>query len=228
MLHVDQIIREMENGCTKPYLAKLSDGERIIYAVIKLKDNDQGVLTLINELISYYLAKELDVLIPLSGIAVIDEYTDFGAFKVNSSSFGNCFFSEYIDKSTIINNKIMRYVSNTDSYEKILLFDHLIYNKDRNKGNLLIYFGKGDKLLYIIDHTHVFKNQTIWDQNCLRQGMIENDFKDLEILNENRYEFFFTSKKITYESLLGQAKIFKERINETLLNEIFKKILGIG
>lgn len=104
----------------------------------------------------------------------------------------------------------MRYVSNTDSYEKILLFDHLIYNKDRNKGNLLIYFGKGDKLLYIIDHTHVFKNQTIWDQNCLRQGMIENDFKDLEILNENRYEFFLLARKLLMSHYLVKQRYLKK------------------
>lgn len=70
----------------------------------------------------------------------------------------------------------MDYISNKETYEEIILFDQLIYNKDRNKGNLFISTGKGAKLLYAIDHTHVFKNATIWDSICFRQGISDNDY----------------------------------------------------
>ncbi len=224
MFHVDKIIKKMGNGCTQPYQAKLSNETEVIYAIIKFKDNEQGVLTLINEIISYNLAKAIDLVMPESGIALVDDLTSFGDYDIPSNNYGCCFYSKEIQPATIINDNIMKFVSNKDSYEKIILFDHLVYNKDRNKGNLLIYSGKGDKILYAIDHTHVFKNEAIWDRYCLQQGMRENDFNDLQILNRNGYNYFFVSKKITYDSLLFQAQNFKERINEKLINEIFQKI----
>lgn len=224
MFHVEQIIKKVPNGCTKPFQAMLKEGQREIYAYIKLKNNEQGVLALINELISYNLALVLDIPMPLSGIAIIDDATNFGEFEIDRSNFGHCFYSKAIDPATILNRQIMKYVSNNDSYEKIILFDHLVYNKDRNKGNLLIYLGANDKIIYAIDHTHVFKNETIWDRYCFKQGMSQNDYTDTQILERNKYDYFFTSKKITYNSLLEQAEIFKERISETLFDKIFMKI----
>lgn len=225
MFHVDKIIKEMENGCTKPYEAKISkeNGDQF-YAIIKFKNNEQGVLTVINEIISYYLALSLEIVMPQSGVALVDELTDFGEFNIDNSNFGCCFYSKEIEKATVLNKNIMKFISNDDSYEKIILFDHIVYNKDRNKGNLLISSGKGDKILYVIDHTHVFKNQAIWDKYCLQQGMNENDYNDTEILDYNEYDYFFDCKIITYNSLLDIAQHFKKIINENLLDEIFTKI----
>jgi hypothetical protein len=222
MFHVNQIVKKLTNGCTEPYLAKISNETEEFYAVIKLQDNIHGVLTLINELISYNLAVALDVNMPQSGIARLDESTDFGDFKIEHSNYGYCFYSKYLgDRVTVLNHRLMKYISNKDAYEKIILFDHLVYNKDRNKGNLLICSDRDDKLLYAIDHTHVFKNQTIWDSICLNQGIKGNDYTDPFIMEYNGYDFFFRDKTISYESLLAQAQIFKEKINENLLTQIF-------
>lgn len=224
MFHVDQIVKKLTNGCTEPYLAKISTETEVFYAVIKLKDNIQGVLTVINELISYNLALAVDMKMPQSGIAILDESTDLGNFEIENSNFGYCFYSKYLgDRVTVLSYRLMKYICNKDSYEKIILFDHLVYNKDRNKGNLLIYSDRDAKILYAIDHTHVFKNQTIWDRYCLNQGIIENDYTDTFIMEENRYEydFFFSDKIISYDSLIAQAQIFKERIKENLLTQIF-------
>lgn len=118
----------------------------------------------------------------------------------------------------------MEFVANKDSYEKIILFDHLVYNTDRNKGNLLISTGKGDKLLYAIDHTHVFKNQTIWDRFCLIQGIQDNDFLNQDILLNNGYVYFFRSKNINLDTLKLQASVFMNIINKELLENIVESI----
>ena len=118
----------------------------------------------------------------------------------------------------------MEYISNKSAYEEIILFDHLTYNKDRNKGNLLISTGKGAKLLYAIDHTHVFKNATIWDSICFKQGIESNDYLDKDIMDANGYEYFFRDKKIDKNNLVYVADKFKHIVTPELLEQIISEI----
>ena len=222
-LHVERLERHIGNGCTQPLLALVKSENEEFYAVVKTKNNIQGILSVVNEWISYNIATELGILMPNSSIAIIDDKTDVGNF-IDESNFGSCFCSQYIEKVGILNEVVMTLVDNKEIYEKIILFDHIIYNKDRNKGNLLVTTGKGQKLLYAIDHTHVFKNETIWDRFCLRQGMQEQDYLDKEILDSNGYSLFVQSKNITVESLKNQAKHFKEVITNEFLEEVMANI----
>ena len=224
LLHVDKIERRIENGCTEPFLAILNTGEEKIHAVIKTKDNIQGILTLINELISYKLANAVGILMPDSGVATIDSQTIIEENVLTDDDFGSCFYSKYIERASILNENIMDYISNKEAYEEIILFDHLTYNKDRNKGNLLISTGKGAKLLYAIDHTHVFKNATIWDSICFRQGISDNDYLDVNILEANGYGLFFRNKTFCKNSLLKIAEKFKMVITKQLLDDIINRI----
>lgn len=222
-LHVDRIDREIENGSTEPFLAVLSSEGEEFHAIIKVKDNQQGILSVINELISYKLATSVGILMPESGVAIVDESTNGESF-IRKKSFGHCFYSRLIEKVGILNECVMDLVSNKEMYEKVILFDHLVYNKDRNKGNLLITVGKGSKLIYAIDHTHVFKNETIWDRVCFKQGIEQNDYLDKDILDTNGYSLFFHSKNITLDSLEKEAELFQDIITEPLLNNIISEI----
>jgi len=222
-LHVDRLEKRIGNGCTEPLLAVLESGSEELYAVVKTRNNIQGVLSVVNEWIAYNIAVELGILMPVSGIAIIDKDTN-AAGLIDEDDFGSCFYSTYIEKSGILNETIMEFVSNKNVYEKIILFDHLVYNKDRNKGNLLISTGKGDKCLYAIDHTHVFKNETIWDRYCLNQGIRDNDYLDKEILDANGYELFSRSKNINEQSLKEEADSFKKVITKEFLEKIVNDI----
>lgn len=224
LLHVDKIERHIENGCTEPFLAILNSGEEKIYAVIKTKDNIQGILTLINELVCYKLANAVGILMPDSGVAIIDDQTIMKENMLTNNDFGSCFYSKYIEKSTILNENIMEFISNKEAYEEIIIFDHLTYNKDRNRGNLLISTGKGAKLLYTIDHTHVFKNETIWDSICFRQGISDNDYLDINILKANGYGYFSRNKAINKANLLKTAEKFKQVITKELLDDSINSI----
>ncbi len=224
LLHVDKIERHIENGCTEPFLAILNTGGEKIHAVIKTKGNIQGILTLINELVSYKLANAIGILMPDSGVATIDNQTMLEENILTDDDFGSCFYSKYIERASILNENIMDCISNKEAYEEIILFDHLTYNKDRNKGNLLISTGKGAKLLYAIDHTHVFKNATIWDSICFRQGISLNDYMDVGILEANGYGLFIRNKTINKDSLLRIAEKFKQVITKQLLDDIINSI----
>lgn len=64
-------------------------------------------------------------------------------------------------------------------------------------------FCKDDISLKVIDHTHVFINQTFWDANCLKRAMEENDLLDTKVLEYNSYlyEMFFRNFSVTKEML---------------------------
>ena len=139
MMRVVSVDRDLGVGVTHPAYATLECDDYCFHAFIKLKDNPEGVLCLINELISSRIAKRLGVLIPECGVATIDDDTiDNTSYCIQEESRGSCFFSKQIEAAVKLNERAMPYICNKDSYEKIILFDHLIYNTDRNPGNLLL------------------------------------------------------------------------------------------
>ena len=227
MVRVLSIDRFLGVGTTHPFVAKLEKDGEVFIGFIKLKNNPEGILCLVNELISFRLAKACGVLMPESGIAVIDDNTTDNTYTnlVTADSMGNCFYSKQIEKALPLNEMIMPYIQNKDMYEKVILFDHLIYNTDRNPGNLVFSSKKREKTLYAIDHSHVFKNQAIWDANCLRQGIRENDFKSEEIISSSRaYEYFAQDKQITANSLNQVAELFKRYCTESIIQSSVESV----
>lgn len=217
-----QIYGLVGNGSTDPLFAGLEDG-RVWDAVIKTKENPQGVLALANEIVAYKLAIAADIPMPVSGIAVIDSETD-GQGLVTEASWGHCFYSERIDKAVIAIPSSLSSAYDPLLFARIILFDHLIYNKDRNPGNLLITMRKGIKKLYVIDHTHVFKNQTIWDAECLRRGMRENDYRDTAIMELNGYDGFTENARIDLDLLREAARVFETRYTSLVIGEAIEDI----
>jgi len=116
-------------------------------------------------------------------------------------------------------------IANKEDFHKLILFDHLVYNKDRNRGNLLVTSGKIIQM-YIIDHTHVFKNQAIWNKNDLQMGMASDDFNDHEILDSNQqiYDLFWEYLNKDKNILLRIAQEFKIKLQlkdlEDFINEL--------
>lgn len=225
--NVQSIIRAVSNGVTKPLIATLSDSTQIINAIIKTKGNPEGIRPLINEYICYQLAYHLGIRMPFCGVAsitteLIDKHKEF----LQPADFGSCFFSKYIPHAAPPNIAVINSVSNKEIFEQIILFDHIIYNKDRNLGNLLISCSKNEKYVYVIDHSHVFKNQTIWDRFCFAQGIQENDFCDTDILQYNTayYNMFSSCKSINLELLYARCSRYKEILTPELLNTIIKGI----
>ncbi len=211
-------------GTTEPKFAILDDGKQV---VAKLMNGPEGNLVLFNEYLCYRLAILVDIPMPVSGICIFDDTTIIQNPDIaDSSNYGKAFYSEYIQKTTKLLPTIIEKIKNKNDFIKLILFDHIIFNSDRNAGNLLVSFYSNDILLKVIDHTHVFVNQSIWDGNCLISAMAENDLLSTKVLEYNKYlyEMFFHNISITKESLENEASLFQKRINKNKIMQFIKDV----
>ncbi len=214
---ISQLCYNINLGSTEPKFAILDDGTQVI---TKLMNGPEGNLVLFNEYLCYRLAILLDIPMPRSGICILDEETEIEDESIaDESNYGKAFYSEYMPKVTKLLPTIVGKMKNKEDFVKILLFDHVVFNTDRNPGNLLVRFCKDDISLKVIDHTHVFINQTFWDANCLKRAMDENDLLDTKVLTYNTYlyEMFFHDFSITKEMLQNESLVFKSRINRDII-----------
>lgn len=214
----------MNLGSTEPKYAILEDGTQVI---VKLMNGPEGNLVLFNEYLCYRMAILLDIPMPRSGICVFDERTEMQDRSIaNQTNYGKAFYSEYMPKVTKLLPTIVGTMNNKTDFAKILLFDHVIFNTDRNPGNLLVRFCKNDISLKVIDHTHVFINQTFWDANCLKRAREENDLLDTKVLEYNSYlyEMFFQDFSVTKEMLEKESLLFKSRINRDIIIKLIETI----
>lgn len=212
-MHIAQIHYNMNIGITEPKYATLDDGSQI---VVKLSHGPEGNLVLFNEYVCYRLAILMDIPMPYCGICVMDERTEvFDPDIASSDNYGYAFYSTFMPKTTKLISSIIGLMKNKEIFIKVLLFDHIIFNKDRNEGNLLVQFYKDDVSLKVIDHTHVFINGAIWDGNCLKIAMKENDLLSTDVLeyNERLYSMFYRNISITKEVLNQTGREFKNKIN---------------
>lgn len=217
---ISQLCYNMNLGSTHPKFAILEDGTQV---VTKLYNGPEGNLVLFNEYLCYRLAILLDIPMPRSGICILDSSSEIQDEELATShNFGKAFFSEYMPKVTKLLPTIISKMRNKEDFVKILLFDHVIFNTDRNPGNLLVRFCKDDISLKVIDHTHVFINQTFWDSSCLKRAMEENDLLDTKVLEYNSYlyEMFFRNFSVTKEMLEKESSVFKSKINRDTIIEL--------
>lgn len=72
--HVQKIekIYSSDEGCTRPAQVILDNGSR---AVLKYPHNQQGIIVLVNEYVSYELATAIELSVPNFGTAVVDDQT---------------------------------------------------------------------------------------------------------------------------------------------------------
>ena len=163
---------------------------------------------------------------PPSGVCLCDENTiDFqGDLRDENKGYG--FYSTYIEKNTILKMGIMKHVSNIDIFYKVVIFDHFVYNKDRNLANLLVEYKKNNIFISVIDHSHVFKNETIWDKNCFEIGIKENDYLDKYIMQRNNaiYQMFYQNINVDYNRLMEFAKEVQHKITDEILEQIIFNI----
>lgn len=221
---IQQLCYNMSLGSTEPKFAILEDGTQ---AVVKLFNGPEGNLVLFNEYLCYRLALLLDIPMPNSGICFFNEKTDIqDEIIANSNNYGKAFYSTYMPKTTKLLSSIVGRISNKHDFVKMLLFDHIIFNSDRNPGNLLVSFYKNDISLKVIDHTHVFINQTFWNSSCLEQAMKDNDLLDTKVLENNKYlyDMFFHSISVTKDVLAQESLDFKNKLTYGIISELIKTV----
>lgn len=220
--HISQIHYNMNIGVTEPKYAILDDGSQ---SIVKLLNGPEGNLVLFNEFICYRMALLVGMPMPRCGIGLMDENTELHNLDIASGkNYGYAFYSTYMPKTTKLLPSIINLMINKNVFLKILLFDHIVFNRDRNEGNLLVQFYKNDISLKVIDHTHVFVNGAIWDAICLKRAMEDNDLFSTEILewNERLYSMFYRNVPVVKEELSKEGQIFKDKINQDALVKIME------
>lgn len=213
----------MNIGITEPKYAILDDRSQV---VVKLSYGPEGNLVLFNEYVCYRLAILIDIPMPYCGICVMDEDTEvFDSNIASNNNYGYAFYSTFMPKTTKLLSSIISLMKNKEIFVKVLLFDHIIFNRDRNEGNLLVRFHKDDVSLKVIDHTHVFINGAIWDSGCLKTAMKENDLLSTEVLeyNERLYSMFYRNISITKEALEQASIEFKKKINCNVIKKFIEE-----
>lgn len=220
---IHQLCYNIDLGSTEPKFAFLSDGSQ---AVVKLMNGPQGNLVLFNEYLCYRLAILLDIPMPTSGICIMDTDTEIQNNIADSTNYGKAFFSAYMPKTTKLVPRIINTIKNKDDFIKILLFDHIIFNTDRNPGNLLVEYYKNNISLKVIDHSHVFINQAIWDSNCLERAMSSNDLLSTRVLEDNSYLYnmFFRNMSISKEILTKSSFLFQKQLTCDIITDIITAI----
>lgn len=231
VLRISDLERHIGNGCTRPLISTAENGKKV---VVKLNNNMQGNLALVNEYIGYMLSEKLQLPVADSGVCVVDEKTTIHP-EINKEedlfsdeNYGLGFYSTYIEKSTVISSSGM--IKKAHNYEwlipRLLLFDHLIYNVDRNKGNLLLITNKENKRIILIDNSHAFKLGTIWDSYQFKRGIDEDDYRDTTIMecNEYLYKMLMKSMKLTVFHFHESVKYFRENLTEADIENIVESV----
>ncbi len=221
--HIASIQGSINNGITDPKEASSDDLELLI---IKVHNNPEGDIVIFNEYYFYKLATLVSLPMPESGIGKVDDKTIIHSNCITSDNYGYCFYSKLLPKAFPIKSIMVPKLVNLSDFYKILLFDHLIFNTDRNIGNLLLQYTKDGLKLYAIDHTHVLVGQSLWSDSTLKQGIEKHDYYSLEVINKNmpQYKKFLNQMNIDCQNFNDLKVMFQKKITENSLRRILDDI----
>ena len=215
---------------TDPVFCTLSCGENSFDAIVKLFNNRQGNLSLVNELCTAQICQILGLSLPESGVCYVDQCTivteevikDLPHFS--SRNYGPAFYSYYHPGGIPASSKLFARVD-VQQLANMILLDHLVFNRDRHHGNLMFEVGKGFTF-FMIDHSHVFKNDCIWSGETFRRGIEENDYLDESIYEANREVY---SKIMLYahpnrRNFEDACKSFRDELTPQVIHSIISGI----
>lgn len=199
-LNIVDINRKIPLGITNPYIVKCNNNKKY---VAKFPGNPEGTKVLINEYVCAKLAKKLGLPIPNFELIEIQNIHKFAAQLSDIKMInGTVFCSEFIEKASAVPGYlVLTKVTNKYDAIKILFFDVIVGNNDRNEGNLLINFKNNS--LVMIDHSHVFVYQAVWDERNL--GELIGAKIDLTRMNKFNFDnLSLCSNDINYKSVISE------------------------
>lgn len=155
-------IKRIGTGITKPKKVTLKMGEKTINAVFKTMDTNPGIQNrnrynrrrnnnadrYVYDVAAYRLDRLLDLqMVPVAVLREIDGKEGVLQYWVENS------INEHERSKT--KKDFESYCSKNEQYWLRFIFDILIFNEDRNLGNLL--WSKDDYMLMFIDHSRAFR-----------------------------------------------------------------------
>lgn len=206
---LQEITEYVDVGLTDPVRCYLSD-QRVVAKYIY---NDEGYISLFNELLGYGMAEHFGIRHPNYGIAIYDSSKT--VVKNNATYINKTYFTytELIEKSLPITSPKMLNKVPEEEIINLLLFDTFIYNTDRNQGNILISM---PVRLYPIDYTHILPGKCVWNEELRnKEYSIDNILYDM--FTYGYYQYLIENKTFTNELIDNCGKIFIDKVNK--LNE---------
>ena len=239
MKHVTQIVRELRQGVTIPILCKTEDG--IEYCC---KGVHAGFASLCKEWMCANLARALDL--PIPDFEILDvplklfenwhkaKGDDAPTFVINSCHF--VFGSRMVGnvKDVLSSKELTDKKVDARIMSRILMFDRVIHNCDRNDGNSNLLMTSGRlPAVYIIDHNSAFDET--FDRAEFMRSHILREFH-AGVKQEGRDEFLSDVKGLLSEGIIGDFKsrmpiawldglmdydvAFFEKIEESITREV--------
>ncbi|PCF78149.1 HipA family kinase [Staphylococcus delphini] len=206
----------MHKGVTEPVRCYIGD-KRVI---AKYVHNDEGFISLFNELLGYHLAIHFGVRSPKFGVAIFDQTitkNKVGKNYINKTLFT---YTELIDKVLPISSPKMLNKIAEEEIINLLLFDIFIYNKDRNKGNIVVAM---PLCLYPIDYTHILPGGCIWpDEIKNREYTIDDIIHDM--FTNGYYQYLIENKVFENDLITECGKIFIKKFESLNEQEIIDKL----
>lgn len=221
MVNIVEIKNKLGNGCTVPYVVWCDDGKTY---VVKFPGNPQGTKALVNEFIASRLCNYLKLPIIEYNLidiklenynSIIDDEIEY----VEGTAFGTVYDDNLL---TVLNPWMISNSSNKYDAIKILIFDLLIGNYDRNKGNLMI--NSVTKKVFMIDHTHIFGLGTIWDEYQLPR--LTNEQFSISQLHQFNYSNIISSLIFDQEFYIQLNKFVNmvKNIDSSFVEKIMDEI----
>lgn len=215
-----EIERKIPLGITNPYIVKCSDDKKY---VAKFPGNPDGTKVLINEYVCAKLAKLLGLPIPNYKLIQVNDILKYENALVDIDLVnGTAFCSEFIDKATNVPGYyVLTRTSNKYDAIKILIFDVIVGNNDRNPGNLLINLKNNS--LVMIDHSHVFVYEALWNENNLSELIGSNiDLSKMNKFNFNNLSLCLndTNYKTVILEYINRIKCIDDSKISNILNTI--------
>lgn len=157
MLAAEKYLGAVGVGVTLPQFFQAENGKTYL---VKLRRASLNKKILFNERLAAQLGKILGLRFPPSDMIYIDE----DLIRQNDILIqlevlpGWHFASEYLENTGYIDQRRLRKATNTEELAGIVLFDHLLLNKDRahNRKNMIIQQTTKEWIVYGIDHSHLF------------------------------------------------------------------------
>ncbi len=158
------------------------------------------------EIIAYELAKKLgieDFFLPVAGFKLSknNEEVFFSATSMLKEDFISIQDTEF-EKEGSMDGILTKYIDNGAAH-KLAVFDYLINNKDRHRGNVLT---NGEKIL-MIDHDQSFSDKNFWIPAYLRKSNWKNG-DELPLCKE------ITKLEEWFKNLSFKSEYFQKKYNE--------------
>lgn len=210
-------------GVTSPLIIIGSDG---INYVMKCVHGHCSPKILLNEFICAKLASLLELPLPNFKIANLSQDTIDSSIELQHLKAipGKVFCSEYIRGITSLSPLTIDNLKNQEVIPDLVAFDLLIGNSDRatdfKRGNAGNYLVNKKQELLLIDHSHVFINQEIWDKNTLSSAMEIGSTIDENFSERYRYFRRYINGRNPFENFINKC----EAIDISVLDDIFYNI----